>query len=45
MAPIHWTIEHNSKEIVELLISKGADINAEEVIYLNRIIIFLNKVL
>ena len=33
--------EKNSKEIGELLISKGADINAKPIIYLNMKILFL----
>ena len=35
----------NSKEIGELLISKGADINAIDIIYLNLIILFLIKII
>ena len=35
----------NSKEIGEILISKGADINAKTIIYLNLIILFLRKVI
>ena len=31
----------NSKEIGELLISKGADINAKDIIFLNMIILLL----
>ena len=30
--PLHWAAYNNSKEIVELLISKGADINAKDLI-------------
>ena len=33
--PIHTAAWINSKEIVEQLISKGADINAKDIIYLN----------
>ena len=25
--PLHWAVENNSKEIVELLLSKGVNIN------------------
>ena len=39
--PLHIAAENNSKEIGELLISKGADINAEDIIYLNIGILFL----
>ena len=35
----------NAKEIGELLISKGADINAKDIIYLNIIILFLIKLI
>ena len=38
--PLHIAAYNNSKEIGELLISKGADINAKDIIYLN-IIIFI----
>ena len=31
--PLHYAAEANFKEIGELLISKGADINAKDVIY------------
>ena len=34
-------VDKNSKEILEILISKGADINATDIIYLNLIILFL----
>ena len=39
--PLHYALEKNSKEIGEVLISKGADINAKDIIYLNMIILFL----
>ena len=39
--PLHFAAWLNSKEIGELLISKGADINAKDIIYLNIIILFL----
>ena len=35
----------NSKEMVEVLISKGADINAIDIIYLTIIILFLINIL
>ena len=43
--PLHIALENNSKEIGKLLISKGADINAKDIIYLNMIILFLIKIL
>ena len=39
--PLHIAAEKNSKEIGEILISKGADINAKAIIYLNINILFL----
>ena len=39
--PLHYAARNNSKEIGELLISKGAYINAKNIIYLNIIIVFL----
>ena len=33
--PLHIAAENNSKEIGELLISKGADINAVDVFYIH----------
>ena len=39
---LHYAAENNSKEIGELLISKGADIHAIDIIYLNIIILFFN---
>ena len=39
--PLHIAAENNSKEIGEILISKGADIDAIGIIYLNIIILFL----
>ena len=38
--PLHLAVENNSKEMLELLISKGADINAKDIIYLNMEILF-----
>ena len=42
--PLHCAAENNSKEIGELLISKGADINAIDIIYLiiTIILFFIN---
>ena len=45
MAPLHIAALHNSKEVGELLISKGADINAKDIIYLNIKVIFLINVI
>ena len=42
MTPLHWATMENSKEMLELLISKGADINATTIIYLNIKILFLS---
>ena len=40
--PLHYAAENNSKKIGEVLISKGADINAkEDIIYLNILMLFL----
>ena len=41
--PLHYAAKSNSKEIGEVLISKGADINAKDIIYQNIIILFLIK--
>ena len=38
--PLHIALEKNSKEIGELLISKGADINAKDIHY-QKMIIFI----
>ena len=32
-SPLHYAAKNNSKEIGEILISKGADINAKDIIY------------
>ena len=42
--PLHIALEKNSKEVLEILISKGADINAIDVFYLNidLILFFIN---
>ena len=37
--PIHYAAESNSKEILELLLSKGVDINAKDISYHNLIIV------
>ena len=39
--PLHYAMDENSKEIIEILISKGADINAKDIIYLNIGMLFL----
>ena len=41
--PLHYAAENNSKEIGEVLISKGADINAKDINYQNIIILFSIK--
>ena len=38
--PLHYAAENNSKEIGELLISNGADINAKDVWNQNRKLLF-----
>ena len=43
--PLHYAARHNSKEIGELLISKGADINAKDINYQNIIILFLINII
>ena len=43
--PLHIALENNSKEIGVLLISKGADIKATDIIYLNMVILFLIKII
>ena len=43
--PLHIAAEKNSEEIGELLISKGANINAIDIIYLNILILFLIKII
>jgi len=40
MTPLHDAIENTRKDIVEILISKGADINAKDIIYQMMIIVF-----
>ena len=43
--PLHIAAQYNSKEIGELLISKGADINAKDIIYQNILILFLINII
>ena len=45
ITPLHIALENNSKKIGELLISKGADINAKDIIYQIIIILFLIKII
>ena len=35
MTPLHYAAMKNSKEMGKVLISKGADINAKDIIYQN----------
>ena len=42
---LHIAACNNSKDMIEILISKGADINAKNIIYLNIIILFLIKII
>ena len=39
--PLHYAAFNNSKELGEVLILKGADINVFDIIYLNIVILFL----
>ena len=39
--PLYFAIENESKEITELLITKGADINVKDIIYQKLTILFL----
>ena len=43
--PLHYAAEKNTKNIFEILISKGADINAIDIIYLNILISFLINII
>ena len=45
MTPLHIAAEKNSKEMLEILISNGADITAKDIIYQNIIILFLIKII
>ena len=40
---LHIAAKNNSKEMLEILISKGADTNAKDIIYLSIEILFLIK--
>ena len=40
-APLHWATINDSIKMGELLIAKGADINAKDIIYQNTISSFL----
>ena len=39
--PLHYASENNSKEIIQMLLRKGADINAKDIIYQFILILFL----
>ena len=39
--PLHWVVYYNSREIGELLLSKGADVNVYDIDFQNVTIIFL----
>ena len=43
--PIHYTIDNNSRDMLELLISKGADINAKDIVYHIINVIFFNNII
>ena len=43
--PLHYAVKINNKKIVLYLISKGADINAKDIIYQIIIILFLIKII
>ena len=45
LTPLQYAAKKNSKEIGEILISKGADINAKGIINLNILIAFLIKLI
>ena len=45
MTPLHRAAYNNSKEIGEIFISKGADINAKNIIYQMIKILFLIKII
>ena len=45
LTPLHYAAKKKSKEMLELLISKGANINAKTIIYLNIQILFLIKII
>ena len=43
--PLHYAIKNNSKEILEVLISKGADVNEKDIIYQIIMLLFLIKII
>ena len=43
--PLHYAVQKNLKEISELLITKGADINAKDINYQNIILLFLINII
>ena len=43
--PLHYAAYYNSKEMGELLISNGADMDARDIIYQIRIILFFIKII
>ena len=45
MTPLHYAINNDSVEIGELLITKGADINAKDIIYQIMKILFTIKII
>ena len=45
LTPLHFAAGNNSREIGEVLMSKGADRNAKNIIYLNIIILFLINII
>ena len=42
--PLHFAVENNSKEIVKLLISKGAKVNAKDIIYQIILLFFIKGI-
>ena len=43
--PLHWAASWNSKEVGEILISKGTDINAKDINYQNIVKLFIIKLI
>ena len=43
--PLNYAAENNSKEIRELLVSKGAEINAKNIIYQIMKVLFFIKII
>ena len=43
--PLHYAAENNSREIGELLISLGANIDARDITYQNLMILLIMKVI